>query len=49
MDPNAGGQDRLHPLAAEQWGEAEYAAFGKLLGMPGDKVPRAGSGMPTTR
>jgi 4-carboxymuconolactone decarboxylase len=44
MDPNAGGQDRLHPLAAEQWGEAEYAAFGKLLGMPGDKVPRAGSG-----
>lgn len=27
-------------------GEAEYAAFGALLGMPGNKVPRAGSGEP---
>jgi 4-carboxymuconolactone decarboxylase len=44
MDPNAQSLDRLSPLPADQWGEAEYAAFGKLLGMPGDKVPRAGSG-----
>jgi 4-carboxymuconolactone decarboxylase len=36
--------DRLVPLPPEQWGDEEYAAFGKLLGMPGDKVPRAGSG-----
>ncbi len=35
---------RLPPLPAEAWGEAEYAAFGALLGLPGDKVPRAGSG-----
>ena len=35
---------RLPPLPAEAWGEAEYAAFGALLGIPGDKVPRAGSG-----
>jgi alkylhydroperoxidase family enzyme len=34
----------MPPLPAEEWGEAEYAAFGALLGMPGDKVPRAGSG-----
>jgi 4-carboxymuconolactone decarboxylase len=39
-------QRRLPPLPAEAWGEAEYAAFGALLGMPGDKVPRAGSGEP---
>ncbi|MCX5044288.1 carboxymuconolactone decarboxylase family protein [Aldersonia sp. NBC_00410] len=44
MNQNGVGQDRLHPLAAEQWGEEEYAAFGALLGMPGEKVPRAGSG-----
>ncbi len=35
---------RLPPLPAEEWGEEEYAAFGALLGMSGDKVPRAGSG-----
>lgn len=34
----------LAPLAADEWGDAEYAAFGALLGLPGDKVPRAGSG-----
>ncbi|MDM3973987.1 carboxymuconolactone decarboxylase family protein [Mycobacterium marseillense] len=34
----------LAPLAADQWGDAEYAAFGVLLGIPGDRVPRAGSG-----
>ena len=38
------GQERLPPLPAEAWGEAEYAAFGALLGRPADKVPRAGSG-----
>ncbi|MDH6242601.1 hypothetical protein [Mycobacterium sp. OTB74] len=36
--------DVLGPLPADQWGDEEYAAFGKLLGMPADKVPRAGSG-----
>ncbi|MCA2355841.1 carboxymuconolactone decarboxylase family protein [Mycobacterium intracellulare] len=34
----------LAPLAADQWGDAEYAAFGVLLGIPGERVPRAGSG-----
>lgn len=44
MNQNGVGQDRLHPLAADQWGAAEYTAFGALLGMPGENVPRAGSG-----
>jgi 4-carboxymuconolactone decarboxylase len=35
---------RLTPLPADEWGEAEHAAFGALLGIPGEKVPRAGSG-----
>lgn len=35
---------RMAPLAADQWGDPEYAAFGALLGLPADKVPRAGSG-----
>ncbi len=35
---------RFPPLTAEEWGDAEYATFGVLLGMPGDEVPRAGSG-----
>ena len=35
---------RVPPLPAEAWGEAEYRAFGALLGAPGDRVPRAGSG-----
>ena len=34
----------LSPLPAEEWGDAEYEAFGALLGAPGDQVPRAGSG-----
>lgn len=34
----------LAPLSAEEWGEDEYSAFGALLGVPGEKVPRAGSG-----
>ena len=28
----------------DEWGDAEYDAYGSLLGIPGDKVPRAGSG-----
>lgn len=34
----------LSPLTAGEWGDDEYRAFGALLGLPGDKVPRAGSG-----
>jgi alkylhydroperoxidase family enzyme len=34
----------VQPLAADEWGDDEYTAFGTLLGCPGDKVPRAGSG-----
>ncbi|MEZ0338983.1 carboxymuconolactone decarboxylase family protein [Mycobacterium sp. pV006] len=34
----------LAPLTADEWGDDEYAAFGALLGLPGEKVPRAGSG-----
>jgi alkylhydroperoxidase family enzyme len=34
----------MEPLGPDQWGDPEYAAFGALLGLPGDKVPRAGSG-----
>jgi len=37
---------RMAPLAPDQWGEPEYAAYGALLGLPADKVPRAGSGEP---
>jgi 4-carboxymuconolactone decarboxylase len=35
---------RIDPLEVEEWGDDEYVAFGALLGVPGDKVPRAGSG-----
>lgn len=38
--------ERLPPLPAQAWGDAEYTAFGRLLGIPGDQVPRAGSGHP---
>jgi alkylhydroperoxidase family enzyme len=34
----------LRPLAANEWGDDEYEAVGALFGMPGDDVPRAGSG-----
>jgi alkylhydroperoxidase family enzyme len=34
----------VQPLSADEWGDDEYAAFGTLLGMPGHRVPRAGSG-----
>lgn len=33
----------LAPLTADEWGGDEYSAFGALLGLPGEKVPRAGS------
>lgn len=35
---------RLVPLAADEWGDDEYAAFGVLLGRRAEDVPRAGSG-----
>ena len=34
----------LTPLTAEEWGDDEYAAVGALMGIPGEDVPRAGSG-----
>ena len=34
----------LAPLTADEWGDDEYSAFGALLGLPGEQVPRAGSG-----
>lgn len=34
----------LKPLAVAEWGDNEYAAVGALFGIPGDEVPRAGSG-----
>jgi 4-carboxymuconolactone decarboxylase len=43
-DGNGGQQPLLTPLGANEWGADEYAAFGALLGIPGDRVPRAGSG-----
>ncbi|GAC1396240.1 MAG: carboxymuconolactone decarboxylase family protein [Mycobacterium sp.] len=36
----------LTPLSADEWGDDEYAAVGALFGIPGDDVPRAGSGDP---
>jgi 4-carboxymuconolactone decarboxylase len=39
----AADEQRIPPLTQEQWGDAEYAAFGAMLGMPPDRVPRAGS------
>jgi 4-carboxymuconolactone decarboxylase len=34
----------LKPLAVDEWGDDEYAAVGALFGIPGEDVPRAGSG-----
>jgi 4-carboxymuconolactone decarboxylase len=34
----------LAPLRPDDWGDAEYEAYGSLLGLPGERVPRAGSG-----
>jgi len=36
----------LPPLAQGEWGDDEYAAVGALFGVPGEDVPRAGSGDP---
>lgn len=36
----------LTPLTAQEWGDDEYEALGALTGIPGDQVPRAGSGDP---
>ncbi|MCV7062727.1 carboxymuconolactone decarboxylase family protein [Mycolicibacterium vaccae] len=44
MNSTDGDAPLLAPLTAEEWGDDEYAAFGALLGLPGEKVPRAGSG-----
>lgn len=46
MTPTHRAAPLLRPLTADEWGDDEYAAFGTLLGLPGDKVPRAGSGHP---
>jgi 4-carboxymuconolactone decarboxylase len=34
----------LKPLVEDEWGDDEYAAVGALFGLPGDEIPRAGSG-----
>jgi 4-carboxymuconolactone decarboxylase len=34
----------LNPLTVDEWGDDEYAAVGALFGIPGEEVPRAGSG-----
>lgn len=34
----------LPPLSADEWGDREYSAYGALMGLPAEKVPRAGSG-----
>ncbi len=44
MRPTEGNEPLLPPLTADEWGDDEYAAFGALLGLPAEKVPRAGSG-----
>ena len=36
----------LPPLIEDEWGHDEYAAVGALFGIPGEDVPRAGSGDP---
>ncbi|MGV0787629.1 carboxymuconolactone decarboxylase family protein [Mycolicibacterium sp. XJ2] len=46
MTQDAIGHPLLTPLTAEEWGDDEYAAVGALMGVPGDDVPRAGSGEP---
>jgi len=38
------GQPLLAPVGAGEWGDDEYAAVGALFGIPGEDVPRAGSG-----
>ena len=44
-DGRAGGAGpRVPPLSPDEWGNDEYDAYAALLGMPADKIPRAGSG-----
>ncbi len=45
-EPSAPERDALglRPLTAAEWGDEEYAAYGSLLRMPADQVPRFGSG-----
>ena len=38
------GQPLLLPLTEGDWGPGEYDAVGPLFGIPGEDVPRAGSG-----
>ncbi len=38
------GRPLLAPVGAGEWGDDEYAAVGALFGIPGEGVPRAGSG-----
>jgi 4-carboxymuconolactone decarboxylase len=47
-DVNETGSRRppLTPPPAADWGNDEYAAVGALFGIPGEDVPRAGSGGP---
>ena len=40
------GAGHRRPLPPDEWGDDEYAAYGSLLGLPGEEVPRAGSGPP---
>lgn len=44
--PDSAGHPLLTPLGAAEWGDDEYAAVGALMGIPGEQVPRAGSGHP---
>ena len=44
MSDDIGPAHGLGPLPPDEWGDAEYDAYGSLLGIPGEKVPRAGSG-----
>lgn len=44
MTADAADRPLLTPLTAEEWGDDEYAAVGALMGIPGEDVPRAGSG-----
>jgi 4-carboxymuconolactone decarboxylase len=43
-DNDAAAVSFLTPLTADEWGDEEYTAVGALFGIPGEDVPRAGSG-----
>jgi len=44
MEESKSAGPSFGPIGADEWGDEEYQAFGALLGVPGDKLPRAGSG-----